>query len=347
VPNAWVDFVRNHLDPYGDGENFIGVDYPQNRPASIAEVLRQNLAEYEKVGVRYVLAEPGSTPFLENLSTPNVQGKRHGAMPLGNGAAISVHMQLPDRMRGRSIYQIAILIGNYGNTADGSLAVQACTSSHACVDGKQVLTQSVDNSRLVIPLDRQLDIDSQSPDTSLTIRISQVGATHPVALWMSDVSSKEGVSVSTIGTPTDLAGTSPDLVVGFALAQNHSPRLVYRGSGMDIYELPEPASYFEANGSDCHLRPESREAVDVDCPAPATLLRREAYYPGWRATIDGKPVPVYLSGELFQSVAIPAGVHRISFGYRPSHYEWIWTGFALGMLTWLAGAWGDYRRART
>lgn len=347
VPHAWVSFVRDHLDPYGDAENFIGIDYPQNRPVSIAGVLRENITEYEKIGVRYVLAEPGNSPFVDSVSTPVVQGKRHTALPLGDGSGIFVHMEFPNRMRGHAIFQIAVEIGNYRNTADGSLAVQVCSSNHTCAEGKRTLTQSVDNNRLVIPLDRQLHIDSLSSDAFVMIRISQVGATHPVALWMSDVSPKDGVSVSTNGIPNELAGMSPDLAVDFAPAENSAPRLVYQGSGMDIYELPSPAKYFEVTQGDCRLNPESREIVDVDCSSPATLLRREAYYPGWHAKIDGKSTSVYLSGELFQGVSIPSGVHRIRFGYRPSHYGLIVMGFALGMLTWLGGAWGECTLACT
>jgi uncharacterized membrane protein YfhO len=52
------------------------------------------------------------------------------------------------------------------------------------------------------------------------------------------------------------------------------------------------------------------------CAKPATLLRRELYYPGWRATIAGTPVPITQAG-IFQRIQLPAGLSDIGFSYMP------------------------------
>ncbi|MSU73616.1 hypothetical protein EXS56_00555 [Candidatus Kaiserbacteria bacterium] len=46
------------------------------------------------------------------------------------------------------------------------------------------------------------------------------------------------------------------------------------------------------------------------------LVFSESALPGWHATIDGMPVPIYAANYLFQAIRIPPGEHRISFTYR-------------------------------
>jgi uncharacterized membrane protein YfhO len=75
--------------------------------------------------------------------------------------------------------------------------------------------------------------------------------------------------------------------------------------------------------------------VSVDCPVAASLLRREAYYPGWSAHIDGNTVAIERANKIFQSVSIPAGTHRITFRYRPSHLLPTTIVFSLAAIFWL------------
>jgi uncharacterized membrane protein YfhO len=39
----------------------------------------------------------------------------------------------------------------------------------------------------------------------------------------------------------------------------------------------------------------------------------ETRYPGWHATLDGKPVSIEPAFEVFQSVHVPAGTHEVAF----------------------------------
>ena len=49
------------------------------------------------------------------------------------------------------------------------------------------------------------------------------------------------------------------------------------------------APYFEAEGGACRVAPESRERVVTECERPARLIRRELFFDGWRATVNGQP----------------------------------------------------------
>ena len=92
-------------------------------------------------------------------------------------------------------------------------------------------------------------------------------------------------------------------------------RRAYRGGAMEILELSQPASYFEAPG--CTLRPLSRDRVAVDCHAPSRLRRLELYMPGWRARVGGSPAEVVRSAPIFQEVALPAGASTVVFEFWP------------------------------
>lgn len=46
------------------------------------------------------------------------------------------------------------------------------------------------------------------------------------------------------------------------------------------------------------------------------LVFSESMLPGWKAYIDGEPVPIYTANYLFQAVRVPAGAHRVTFEYR-------------------------------
>ncbi len=77
--------------------------------------------------------------------------------------------------------------------------------------------------------------------------------------------------------------------------------------------------------------------IDVTCdaPAPGTLTVLEYQYGGWRAWVDGHPVP-FIDGE-WLSVEAPAGRHTFSFRYRPwDVYAGMTVSLAgIGILLWL------------
>lgn len=60
------------------------------------------------------------------------------------------------------------------------------------------------------------------------------------------------------------------------------------------------------------------------------ILINEIYYPGWEATMDGKPVPIMQADGVFRALFAPAGEHRVEFRFRPRRFAW---GAVISLLT--------------
>jgi hypothetical protein len=54
---------------------------------------------------------------------------------------------------------------------------------------------------------------------------------------------------------------------------------------------------------------------------PAFLVLAEAAYPGWRATIDGKPAAIVRADHVLRGLSLPAGEHRVELEYRPRSFQ--------------------------
>ncbi len=60
--------------------------------------------------------------------------------------------------------------------------------------------------------------------------------------------------------------------------------------------------------------------VEADAIAPAYLLLSEAWYPGWKAYVDGMEQPIHRANYIFRAVRLEPGRHTVRFAYQP----WYW-----------------------
>jgi len=67
--------------------------------------------------------------------------------------------------------------------------------------------------------------------------------------------------------------------------------------------------------------------------APSYLVLNDAYYPGWEAWLDGRPVPIRRADYLMRAIQVPAGTHRLVFTYAPLSYL---AGLAISVASALA-----------
>lgn len=86
--------------------------------------------------------------------------------------------------------------------------------------------------------------------------------------------------------------------------------------------LPEgtpraPAAGFQGAVRGLQLRPD-RVRFETTATSDAYAVLVDAFDPGWRATVDGRPAPVLRANGAFRAVPVPAGTHGVELVYRPA-----------------------------
>lgn len=85
----------------------------------------------------------------------------------------------------------------------------------------------------------------------------------------------------------------------------------------------------------------NRIELHVQAPVSGWLFLSDVYYPGWRASVDGRPASVLRANYTFRAVSVPAGEHTVEMAFVPR----TWTlGLALSLATWLGLALATVRR---
>ncbi|MBX3010619.1 MAG: YfhO family protein [Caldilineaceae bacterium] len=75
--------------------------------------------------------------------------------------------------------------------------------------------------------------------------------------------------------------------------------------------------------------------IQSQSQAEALLVLSDTYYPGWQATVDGVPAPIYATNGLFRGVRVPAGEHEVRFVYQPASWWWGVRLSGMGVILWL------------
>jgi hypothetical protein len=100
----------------------------------------------------------------------------------------------------------------------------------------------------------------------------------------------------------------------------------------------------DARGASVTVLQEARNTIVLRTHSaqPVFLATSEAWYPAWRATLDGDPARLYATNVAFRGLPVPGGTHTIVFTYsaRSLFYSAVVSAGA-----WLAW-WGLALRAR-
>jgi uncharacterized membrane protein YfhO len=65
-----------------------------------------------------------------------------------------------------------------------------------------------------------------------------------------------------------------------------------------------------------------RMELEVEAQSRGLLVLSENYYPGWRATIDDQPAPIYRVDSALRGVVVPRGHSRVVLRYAPASIYW-------------------------
>ena len=88
----------------------------------------------------------------------------------------------------------------------------------------------------------------------------------------------------------------------------------------------------------------TRVVVQAETQAPAILVLSDAYYPGWKAFMDGSPTELFPVDYAFRGVSVPPGPHTIEYRYDPLSFR---LGLAISIMALIAsGAAAAFFRAR-
>ncbi|MFN8375923.1 MAG: YfhO family protein [Anaerolineae bacterium] len=90
-----------------------------------------------------------------------------------------------------------------------------------------------------------------------------------------------------------------------------------------------------------------RVEIEVNSSGVGYLLLADAWYPGWRATVNGVDTPVYRADVMFRAVSVPEGSSTVVFTFTPTAYP---LALYVGGAAWLAlaafGLWRWLSRSR-
>jgi Bacterial membrane protein YfhO len=91
-------------------------------------------------------------------------------------------------------------------------------------------------------------------------------------------------------------------------------------------------------------RPE-RVVVETDAATPAYLVLADTFDPGWSATVDGQPAPIWPAYIAFRAVYLRQGAHTVVFTYRPAGFDQglmlTGCGTLLGLILWFWPQWSS------
>lgn len=66
--------------------------------------------------------------------------------------------------------------------------------------------------------------------------------------------------------------------------------------------------------------------IDVRTQSAGYVILSDIWYPGWRATVNGQPRPVYRANYAFRAVEVAAGTSKVLLFFKPTYFQaGLWT----------------------
>ncbi|HQT46094.1 MAG TPA: hypothetical protein PLY97_02635 [Acidocella sp.] len=307
APELWTSYLTTQLFPEAD-KNDYGGGWPNQRLA-----LGNNLAAYEAIGVRYVVANPGeSFPAAYQLPVVNMPANNSARtlMPGGPDITGTIATNLPFR----SVAAVSALVGTYAGQSRGPVTGTFCAAG-ACATAAVQAGIVPDNSPMLFLFAKPLDIPA--------------GATVTY-----DFGHPSGIQIALWFGATASGGAAPSLDFINVVSPLTPPKLVFQDAKTAIYELPQSAPYAQTANADCRVNILDRQDIETSCPKPTLLTRRELFFPGWSATVNGHPARISQTG-LFQSVPVPSGPADTRFSYAPPHIRAASDAALIALAFWL------------
>ena len=100
-----------------------------------------------------------------------------------------------------------------------------------------------------------------------------------------------------------------------------------------VFIETEPPELFRSQLSSSAISQDAAAKVEVEeytprrvrgrvhCSVAGVVLLADTFYPGWYATVDGAPTPIYRADYVMRAVFVTAGDHEIEFRYAPLSFR--------------------------
>jgi len=62
----------------------------------------------------------------------------------------------------------------------------------------------------------------------------------------------------------------------------------------------------------------NRVRIKADMKCRGLVVLADTHFPGWQATIDGKPAAIHEAYGALRAVVVEAGVHEIDYRFKPT-----------------------------
>jgi len=160
------------------------------------------------------------------------------------------------------------------------------------------------------------------------LAVSQVTAKEDLLQW----SARPGAM------PMVTAGQQP-LFLDPVTTLNHLMGETFNPRQTVLLPLEARPHLIASNRSDCRILSSRITAhsvlATVQAAETALVVISQVDYHWWKATVDGRAVPVWRANHAFQSVEVPAGTHEVQLVYRDRSFQ---AGVLVTFLTLLASA---------
>lgn len=77
-------------------------------------------------------------------------------------------------------------------------------------------------------------------------------------------------------------------------------------------------------------RTANKMVIQVTTESPRLLVIADAFYPGWRAELNGTPTTLYQTNVALRGVVVPIGTHSLTLQFQPTTF---WLGLSISTLT--------------
>jgi hypothetical protein len=362
MPFSFQAFSVTNLDNESSFTGFVGNAWGPPRAISAETEIRNNIAFYSLLGVKYFVTANGELGTINKTSIQSVNQNDFGWAPVGNNTvSFSFATDVP-------FDALSLRIGTYDRTNSGDVLVKIDSIPY----NESLHRQSSIDARLIIngvPNTFSFSLLPITRRTLFTLSISQSetrnGNEVAILRW-SHVQPNPHLSLLT-------GSLNMSLSLEF---EDPSMPLVYHDVNATIYEnlkvFPRTFLAWSVMGArDEHdavlktreLEWEARQTVvgEAICPSeistinsgvgdsgnasiqeyaanrvlihtfvlrPALLVLTDTYFPGWSAYVDGKSVPIYRVYGVARGIFLAPGSHQVMFRYEPTSFR---IGFAISI----------------